>query len=634
MAGLIPQYFIDDILARTDIVEVIDARVPLKKAGTNYKACCPFHNEKTPSFSVSETKQFYHCFGCGESGSAVRFLMEYEHLSFPEAVEELAHNLGLEVPHEKANGTEHVAKIKQSDSLYQLMQQVDQFYRKQLREHPQSQKAVGYLKQRGLSGEIAAEYGIGYAPPGYETLLKALAGTTGKELENKLTELGMLIKKDNGGSYDRFRDRVMFPIRDQRGRTIAFGGRILEGEDDTQGRANAAGGQKPGAAGPKYLNSPETPLFHKGKELYGLYEMRKAMRKIDKVLVVEGYMDVVALAQFGVRYAMATLGTATTADHLQRLFRLSHEVYFCFDGDRAGREAAWRALNNALPVIREGLQIRFMFLPQGEDPDSYIRMHGKEGFEAELAKAKTFSEYLFENLCANIDTHSIDGRAQLVEQARPLLSQLLPGVYRQMMIQQLAQLARMEAAEIDTLFQQQTKPGASRRVQPVAESSQHKRPMESTKNSPIAANMQRTATKTGLSPVRMAIMRLLYMPALAQLVKIPNQLAELELPGIEILRQLLELLHEHPHINCAAILERWSALEGMQQSYPHLVKLAQWQPEVADEDSLQAEFLGVMESLYSQANEMRLEHLLAKSNHGQLNDDEKHELRKLTQRLK
>ncbi len=614
MAGLIPQYFIDDILARTNIVEVIDARVPLKKAGTNYKACCPFHNEKTPSFSVSETRQFYHCFGCGESGSALRFLMEYEHLSFPEAVEELAHNLGLEVPHEKVNGTEHVARIKQSDSLYQLMQQVDQFYRKQLREHPQSQKAVAYLKQRGLSGEIAAEYGMGYAPPGYETLLKAFSDTADKELANKLTELGMLIKKDNGGCYDRFRDRVMFPIRDQRGRTIAFGGRVL-GDDS-----------------PKYLNSPETPLFHKGKELYGLYEMRKALRKIDKVLVVEGYMDVVALAQFGVRYAVATLGTATTADHLQRLFRLSHEIYFCFDGDRAGRDAAWRALNNALPVIREGLQIRFMFLPQGEDPDSYIRIYGKEGFEAELAKAKTFSEYLFENLCANIDTHSIDGRAQLVEQARPLISQLLPGVYRQMMIQQLAQLARMEAAEIDTIFQQQLKPGATSRAQVATLSAQHGQDMP-VKNSASAVNVQRNSMKTGLSPVRMAIMRLLYMPTLAQLVKMPNQLTELELPGIDILCQLLELLHEHPHINCAAILERWSALEDKAQSYPHLVKLAQWQPEVADEASLKAEFLGIMESLYSQASEMRLEHLLTKSNHGKLNDEEKHELRKLTQRM-
>ena len=619
MAGLIPQYFIDDLLARTDIVEVIDARVPLKKAGTNYKACCPFHNEKTPSFSVSETKQFYHCFGCGESGSALRFLMEYEHLSFPEAVDELARNLGLEVPREKVDGTEHVAKAKQADSLYQLMQQVDQFYRKQLREHPQAQQAVQYLKQRGLSGEIAAEYGMGYAPPGYESVLKALAGSAPTEgLEQKLVEVGVLINNDRGGTYDRFRDRVMFPIRDQRGRCIAFGGRVLGDES------------------PKYLNSPETPLFHKGRELYGLYEMRKALRKIEKVLVVEGYMDVVALAQFGVRYAVATLGTATTADHLQRLFRLSHEIYFCFDGDRAGREAAWRALNNALPVMREGLQIRFMFLPQGEDPDSYIRANGQDGFEAELAKSKTFSEYLFENLCANIDTSSIDGRAQLVEQARPLLSQLLPGVYRQMMMQQLAQLARMEAAEIESIFQNQTnlnQPGQNRATRaPLSTPNSPQDRLESAPKYNInAGKKSRSSEKSGLSPIRMAIMRLLHLPSLAELVAVPNQLAELDMPGIDILRKLLDLLHDNPHINCAAILERWTTLEGAEQSYPHLVKLAQWQPEVEDEDALKAEFLGTMDSLYSQAQTMRFEHLSVKSNHGQLSSDEKEEYRLLSQ---
>lgn len=619
MAGLIPQYFIDDILARTDIVEVIDARVPLKKAGTNYKACCPFHNEKTPSFSVSETKQFYHCFGCGESGSALRFLMEYEHLSFPEAVDELARNLGLEVPHEKVNGTEHVAKAKQADSLYQLMQQVDQFYRKQLREHPQAQQAVQYLKQRGLSGEIAAEYGMGYAPPGYESVLKALSDSATTEgLEKKLVEIGVLINNDRGGTYDRFRDRVMFPIRDQRGRCIAFGGRVL-GDDN-----------------PKYLNSPETPLFHKGRELYGLFEMRKALRKIEKVLVVEGYMDVVALAQFGVRYAVATLGTATTADHLQRLFRLSHEIYFCFDGDRAGREAAWRALNNALPVMREGLQIRFMFLPQGEDPDSYIRAHGKDGFEAELNQSKTFSEYLFENLCANIDTSSIDGRAQLVEQARPLLDQLLPGVYRQMMLQQLAKLARMEAAEIESIFQNQSnnnRVGQSRMPSSTSSGQEHLN-VSTAKNSSNVAKRSRSSEKSGLSPIRMAIMRLLHLPQLAQLVSAPNQLAELDMPGVDILRQLVELLHENPHINCAAILERWPSLEGAEQSYPYLVKLAQWQPEVEDESALQAEFVGTMESLYSQAKTMRFEHLSVKSNHGQLTPDEKEEYRELSKIVK
>lgn len=619
MAGLIPQYFIDDLLARTDIVEVIDARVPLKKAGTNYKACCPFHNEKTPSFSVSETKQFYHCFGCGESGSALRFLMEYEHLSFPEAVDELARNLGLEVPHEKVDGTGsggQAAKSKQADSLYQLMQQVDQFYRKQLREHPQAPKAVQYLKQRGLSGEIAAEYGIGYAPPGYESVLKALTSVSGNgSIEQKLVEVGVLINNDRGGTYDRFRDRVMFPIRDQRGRCIAFGGRVLGDES------------------PKYLNSPETPLFHKGQELYGLYEMRKALRKIEKIVVVEGYMDVVALAQFGVRYAVATLGTATTADHLQRLFRLSHEIYFCFDGDRAGREAAWRALNNALPVIREGLQIRFMFLPQGEDPDSYIRANGQEGFETELGKSKTFSEYLFETLCANIDTHTIDGRAQLFDHARPLVNQLLPGMYRQMVLKQLAQLIRMEVAELEVLLQSATPLGANRTASMSRNNTQQTEANNRNKPTKVAKT-SRNSAKTGLSPIRKAITYLLHMPKLAQLVEMPNQLAELELPGIGILRKLLDLLHANPHINCAAILERWATLDDGQESYPHLLKLAQWESELTDEASLELEFIGLMKGLYSEAKELRHEHLLAKSNHGKLSAEEKEELRQLSQRTR
>ncbi len=359
MAGLIPQSFIDDLMNRIDIVEVIDGRVPLKKTGREYTACCPFHNEKTPSFTVSPTKQFYHCFGCGAHGTAIGFLMEYEHLSFPESVEELARLAGVPMEYEGPSPNEPVRR-KKDESLYDLLAKVDQYYRQQLRQHPQSRRAVDYLKQRGVSGEIAAEFGLGFAPPGWDNLERQLGQSA--EVREKLVSTGMLIKKDSGGSYDRFRDRIMFPIRDRRGRTIAFGGRILP---DNQEK-----GDKPPA---KYLNSPETPLFHKGQELYGLYEARQALRDITRLMVVEGYMDVVALAQYGIRYAVATLGTATTEEHLHKLFRLTPEIVFCFDGDRAGREAAWRALNNALPVMREGRQIRFMFLPDGEDPDSYVR---------------------------------------------------------------------------------------------------------------------------------------------------------------------------------------------------------------------------------------------------------------------
>ncbi|MDH5614554.1 MAG: DNA primase, partial [Gammaproteobacteria bacterium] len=322
MSGRIPQYFIDDLIGRIDIVDVIDQRVPLRQKGTNYLACCPFHDEKTPSFSVSQDKQFYHCFGCKASGNVISFLMEYDHMSFVDAIEELASRAGIPVPHEESTQD----KKHQSDTkeLYELLERCAEYYRQQLREHSQSQRAVEYLKQRGLSGEIARDYGVGYAPPGWDNVLKTLG--VNDQLQKQLFKTGMLIKKDAGGFYDRFRDRIMFPIIDRRGRTIGFGGRVLG--DDT----------------PKYLNSPETPVFHKGSELYGLYQAKKALRNIDRLMVVEGYMDVVALAQYGIRYSVATLGTATTNDHLEQLFKMTPEVVFCFDGDRAGREAAWRSL--------------------------------------------------------------------------------------------------------------------------------------------------------------------------------------------------------------------------------------------------------------------------------------------------
>lgn len=614
MAGRIPQGFIDDILVRTDIVELVDARVPLKKAGRNYSACCPFHNEKTPSFMINPDKQFYHCFGCGVSGSALGFLMEYEHLSFPEAVEELARGLGLEVPHE---GGSSAPTHRSSDALYQVMQQAGQYYREQLRQHPCKQVVVDYLKGRGLSGEIAAEYGMGYAPPGYENLLRVLENDLAKrsELEQQLVKTGMLIRNDRGGSYDRFRDRVMFPIRDQRGRCIAFGGRVLEG-DDAQGRANAAGARTAGAASPKYLNSPETPLFHKGRELYGLYEMRRALRQIDRVLVVEGYMDVVALAQFDIRYAVATLGTATTADHLQRLFRLSHEIVFCFDGDRAGREAAWRALNNALPVMREGLQVRFMFLPDGEDPDSFVRQLGKNQFEQAVSEARSFSDYFFATLCESLNLQNIDGRAELVEHARPLLGQLLPGVYRQMMLKQLADLARMELAELDAAIQDRSVTNKATRVPASAPHAYNRLPGRTTQSA-----------KSSRSPVRTAIMRLLTRPELASKVENPENLHELDVPGIEILCQLVELLHAHPHLKCGAILEHWRE----DANYPHLKRLAEWQSEVNDEASIEAEFVGAIDRLTAMIREHRLEHLMTKSNSGQLSEAEKQEFKELTQ---
>ncbi|MDH3355677.1 MAG: DNA primase, partial [Chromatiales bacterium] len=348
MSGRIPQNFIDDLINRSDIVDVVDSRVPLKKAGREYQACCPFHNEKTPSFTVSPNKQFYHCFGCGAHGTVISFLMEYENLAFVEAIKELASDVGMEIP--KSEGFSNPApRIDKAvtQSLYDVMGQANKFFQQQLRQHPQAGEAVDYLKQRGLSGEIARDFGIGYAPPGWDNLIKDLTPTPTKQL----FDAGLVIEKEGQGSfYDRFRERIMFPIHDQRGRVIAFGGRIL------------------GDGKPKYLNSPETDIFHKGKELYGLFEARQSLKQIDRLIVVEGYMDVVALAQFGVRNAVATLGTAVTEPHLNQLFRTCSEVIFCFDGDSAGRKAAWRGLENGLPLMQKGRQIRFLFLPDGEDP--------------------------------------------------------------------------------------------------------------------------------------------------------------------------------------------------------------------------------------------------------------------------
>ncbi|MDH3947403.1 MAG: DNA primase [Gammaproteobacteria bacterium] len=603
MAGRIPHTFIDELMTRVDIVEVIDSRVPLKKAGREYTACCPFHNEKTPSFTVSPNKQFYHCFGCGAHGTAVGFLMEYEHLSFPEAVEELARQVGLEVPYEGPTHAEPQQR-QRNDNLYDLLAQSDRYYRRQLRQHPQAARAVDYLKQRGLSGEVAAEFGLGFAPPGWDNLQRELGSSA--ERQDQLVTTGMLIRKDDGKSYDRFRDRIMFPIRDRRGRTIAFGGRILpDTQDAAQGSASAAGGRKPGAA--KYLNSPETPLFHKGQELYGLYEARQALRDIPRLLVVEGYMDVVALAQFGIRYAVATLGTATTQEHLNRLFRVTPEVVFCFDGDRAGRDAAWRALNNALPIMREGRQIRFMFLPEGEDPDTRVRAVGKTGFEADIETALNFSEFFFQHLGKLADTNSIDGRAQLVEQARPLLKLLPPGVFRHMMTEQLARLARLEPAELDALL------ASADQAVTASKTTQGHRP---------------TASHQGpkpLSPVRMALMRLLYQPELAQAAGAPQRFTELDVPGINLLVEVLEILQENPKLNSSALLERWRGTENGS----HLEKLATWEPQVTASESLEQEFRGALAQLDQQRLEHRYDFLLARSNQGELDPEEKRELQEL-----
>ena len=423
---LIPQSFIQDLLNRVDIVDVIERYVPLKRAGANYVACCPFHSEKTPSFTVTQAKQFYHCFGCGAHGTAIGFMIEYAGVGFIDAVKDLAQSVGMQVPEIK---TEHPrGKTDEGDDLYAVLLEAAQYYRQQLKG---AQRAIDYLKKRGLSGEIAKEFGIGYAPDGWQNLQAAFPDYQAKAL----VATGLVIQGDEGKRYDRFRDRIMFPIVDQRGHIIGFGGRILD-----QGE-------------PKYLNSPETALFEKGRELYGLYQGRRAIRDARRVIVVEGYLDVVALAQHGIGYAVATLGTATTPAHVQKLLRQAEEVIFCFDGDDAGRRAAWRALENSLEQLVDGKQISFLFLPQGEDPDTYVRKLGKDAFEKLISDAKPLSQFLLDELKSRVDLNAHEGRARLLKEARPLVKQVAAPLLSLLLRKQLAQMTGISQQELDAQFQ-------------------------------------------------------------------------------------------------------------------------------------------------------------------------------------
>jgi DNA primase len=579
MAGRIPKQFIDELLTRSDIIDVIDARVPLRKAGKDYKACCPFHEEKTPSFTVSADKQFYHCFGCGAHGSAIGFLMDYEHMSFVEAVEELAARAGLTVPKEAGAAFE---KDKDTGAdLIELMREAARFYRQQLREHPLAGRTVDYLKGRGITGEIARDFDLGFAPDGWDNLLRAL----GKDDASReaLARAGLVVKKDSGGYYDRFRDRVMFPIEDHRGRIVAFGGRVIDKGE------------------PKYLNSPETPLFHKGRELYGLFHARDAIKRENRVLVVEGYMDVVALAQYGVDFAVATLGTATTRDHLERLFRHAPEVVFCFDGDRAGREAAWRALDNALPVLREGRQISFLFLPEGEDPDTLVRQEGREAFLARLKKALPLPDYLFDTLSRQVDLGRLDGRARLVELARPLLSKMPAGVLRQMMLDRLGELSLMDPDKLPMSAANPDQPVPQRGFRPSG-----------------------SGPREPPSVVRLAIAMLLQRPELARDVHNEDALAELDMPGIPLLLELLRVVKGTSGLNTASIIENFSDSEHKQ----NLAKLAFWQHPALEQD-LETEFSGVMSRLDEVSARQKTERLLQKKHAGGLNQAEKDELARL-----
>ncbi|MGG6108293.1 DNA primase [Pantoea allii] len=576
MAGRIPRVFINDLLARTDIVELIDARVKLKKQGKNYHACCPFHNEKTPSFTVNGEKQFYHCFGCGAHGNAIDFLMNYDRLEFVESIEELATSHGLDVPYEAGNGPSPMER-HQRQSLYQLMENLNGFYQQSLQQSS-AQSARGYLEHRGLSADIINHFAIGYAPAGWDNVLKRF----GKQPEDResLMEAGMLVSNDKGRVYDRFRERVMFPIRDKRGRVIGFGGRVLG--NDT----------------PKYLNSPETPVFHKGRQLYGLYEALKNHPEPKRLLVVEGYMDVVALAQFGVDYAVASLGTSTTAEHIQLLFRSTDNVICCYDGDRAGREAAWRALETALPYMNDGRQLRFMFLPDGEDPDTLVRQEGKAAFEARMEQAMPLSSFLFDSLLPQVDLSSRDGKARLSTLALPLITQIPGETLRIYLRQELGnKLGILDDSQLEKLMPKQA-PGGS---------------------APVAPPLKRTT-------MRVLVALLIQNPQLATLVPSLDGLAESKMAGLPLFIELVTRCNENPGLTTGQLLELYRGTNFSQT----LETLAVWNHMIVDEES-EAVFQDSLASIYDSALEERLEFLIARERTHGLSSDERRELWTLSQ---
>ena len=579
MAGLIPQDFIDDLIARADIVEVVGRRVQLKKAGREFKACCPFHDEKTPSFTVVPSKGFYHCFGCGAHGTAIGFLMEYDHMSFVEAVESLANTMGVDVPRSESD-----RPARRYDELFSLLDSVSRHWQDCLRNAP---KAVEYVKQRGIDGSTAKRFGIGYAPDGWSNVLDKFGKSP--EAVERLLATGLIIRKDNGQHYDRFRDRVMFPIRDARGRTIGFGGRTM------------------GDGEPKYLNSPETVLFHKGRELYGLYEARQALRQIDQLVVVEGYMDTVALARHGIDFAVATLGTATTSEHLNRLFRLTDNVGFAFDGDRAGRKAAWRALENALPLIREGRQIRFMFLPDGHDPDSYVNELGTDAFLEVLDRGMALSEFMIEELAGQVDMSTVDGRARLAELARPLVNRIPTGVYKELLLESLAEAVGLTAPKLEQML------GADKSGDRRVKFPSGRR--AATGRRPRAGQP---------SVVRHAITVLLNHPRAGMKLDL-EQLAGVQRPGVDLLHDLIETVQEEPNITTAGILERWRHRENGS----HLMKLAASEMPVEEDFDAAAELADCLQQLALAGRKERVDFLIEKQRVSGLSDDEKSELRQL-----
>jgi len=628
MAGLIPQSFIDDLLNRTDIVEVVASRIQLKKAGKNFSARCPFHNEKTPSFSVSPDKQFYYCFGCGAGGNALGFIMDHDHLDFPQAVEELAKRAGMDVPHEEG-GRESRPRPPTDSPLYALLEEASKFYQQTLKSHPSRKAAVDYLKGRGLSGEIARDFRLGFAPPGWDNLLKHLGGDS---LQLKaMLDSGLLIENTDNPEktkrYDRFRDRIMFPIRDTRGRVIAFGGRVL-GDDK-----------------PKYLNSPETPIFHKGQELYGLFEARKNNRNLDEIMVVEGYMDVIALAQQGLLNAVATLGTATSDEHVKRMFRLVPSILFCFDGDPAGRKAAWRALEATLPSLQDGRRARFMFLPEGEDPDSLVRAEGTDAFQARLhQQALPLAEYFFQQLSEEADPSSLEGKAHLATLAVPLIDKIPGQNLKTLMHQRLREITGLQTDPGHSNANANANPAKSETVDTDAyyydsspafpdtteanttsQSLTGYRARESARRS--SAPRQSSRTSGVESPTLSALRTLLQSPRLAGQVETASHFAADGDIYTQLLVALLEALQKNPNQSALQLISRWHGTE--QGRLLRALAEKEW---LIDASNLEQQFFDTINNLSARQRERALEQLLLKARQTELSSDEKSQLRELLNR--
>jgi DNA primase len=582
MTGRIPDSFLDELVSRSDIVDIISARVPLKKAGREYKACCPFHNEKSPSFSVSAEKQFYHCFGCGAHGTVIGFLMQYEKMEFLDAVADLAQRAGLELPREA-----QAQKDPGSADLHELMLRSARFFEQNLADDT---RARSYVQRRGIDANISARFGLGYAPDAWDSLLKRFG--TQEEERRRLLQAGLILERSGeraSGYYDRFRDRLMFPIRDSRGRVIGFGGRVID-----QGE-------------PKYMNSPETPLFHKGRELYGLYEARQARSDFKRLVIVEGYMDVVRLHQAGITYAVATLGTATTQEHLNKIFRQTHEVVFCFDGDRAGRQAAWRALENALPLAQDGRELKFMFLPEGHDPDTLVAAEGPEAFEIRMKEALPLSEYLVQQLIADVDLDHVDGRAKLKALAGPLFARMPEGIYREMLADRLAVRVSMPANKLKEFFASGEPKRASNRSE--------------------LGIRQRGRMSVGRGNLlTQAITLVLHHPAAAGAIADPDLLSSIDKPGVSVLKELLEQAATASSPNTAMLLERWRE----RPEHERLTELAIQDPLVADSGAAAKELKMAVEKLLQEYGPgRRMDELLKKAEELGLNYDEKAELSSL-----